>query len=52
MTLNKVLPNNAEAEAAVLGAVLMENRSLNECLSIIGPDDFYSDRNKLVFSAL
>lgn len=52
MTLNKVLPNNAEAEAAVLGAVLMENRSLNECLSIIGPDDFYSDRNKLIFLAL
>jgi replicative DNA helicase len=52
MTVKKVLPNNAEAEAAVLGAVLMENRALNECLSIIGPDDFYSDRNRLVFLAM
>jgi len=51
-SLNKTIPRSAEAEAAILGAVLMDNRSLNECLSIIGPDDFYYDRNKIIFRAL
>lgn len=51
-SLNKAIPRSAEAEAAVLGAVFIDNKSLNECLSIIGPDDFYSDRNKIIFQAL
>jgi replicative DNA helicase len=50
--INKVPPNNAEAEEAVLGSVLFENKSLNECLSIIGPDDFYIERNKIIYQAL
>jgi replicative DNA helicase len=49
---NRVPPNSAEAEAAVLGAVLLENRSLNECLPIIGPDDFYYRRNEIIYRAL
>lgn len=48
----KVPPNSAEAEAAVLGAVLMENKTLDKCLSIISSGDFYSDRNKIIFHAL
>ncbi len=51
-SFSKVPPCNLEAEAAVLGAVLLENRVLNECISIVGPDDFYSDRNRIVFQAL
>lgn len=49
---NKVPPNSAEAEAAVLGAVIMENKALNDCLSIIDPADFYSERNKIIYQAL
>jgi len=52
ISLNKVPPNSAEAEAAVLGAILLENKSLNSCLSIICTDDFYYDRNKIIFNAL
>jgi len=48
----KVPPNSAEAEAAVLGAVLLDNNSLNECLPIVKADDFYQDRNKIIFTAL
>lgn len=51
-SLNKVMPRSAEAEAAVLGAVLLDNKSLTDCLPIIGPDDFYHDRNKTIFWAL
>lgn len=50
--LNQVPPNSVEAEAAVLGSVLLENKSLNKCIPIIGPNDFYYDRNKIIFSAL
>ncbi|MGO8716867.1 MAG: replicative DNA helicase [Smithella sp.] len=51
-TFNKTPPHDHEAEAAVLGSVLFENNSLSECLPIIGPDDFYSERNKIIFRAL
>ena len=50
--INKTPPNDHEAEAAVLRSVLLENNSLSECLPIIGPDDFYSERNKIIFRAL
>lgn len=52
VSLSKVPPCNLQAEAAVLGAILLENRALNECISIIGPDDFYSDRGRIVFHAM
>jgi replicative DNA helicase len=52
ISLNRVPPNSAEAEAAVLGAVLMENKALNNCLAIIDPEDFYSERNKIIYRAL
>ena len=51
-TFKKIPSHDAEAEAAVLGSVLYENNSLNECLSIIGPDDFYIERNKIIFGAM
>lgn len=52
VSLSKIPPCNLEAEAAVLGAILLESRVLNECLSIIGADDFYSERNRIIFLAL
>lgn len=52
ISLNRIPPHNLEAEAAIIGALLMENRALNECLSIMGPDDLYSERNRIIFRAL
>lgn len=52
VSLNRIPPQNLDVEASVLGAVLMDNKVLSECLSIIGPDDFYSERNRIVFQAL
>jgi replicative DNA helicase len=52
MSLHKIPPHNLEAEAAILGGVLLENKTLNECLSIVELDDFYSERNRIIFRAL
>jgi len=52
ISLDKAPPYNTEAEAAVLGAVLFENKAINEILPIIGADDFYWDRNKIIFKSL
>ncbi|MBI3610031.1 MAG: replicative DNA helicase [Nitrospirae bacterium] len=51
-SLNKVPPQNIEAEQAVLGAILIDNASLNKALEIIGPEDFYRDSHRKIFSAV
>jgi replicative DNA helicase len=50
--LGKVPPQNLEAEQAVLGAILIDNASLNKALEIIHPDDFYRDSHRRIFSAI
>jgi replicative DNA helicase len=40
------------AEAAVLGAVLVDPTAFNEVVDIISADDFYSDPNKVVWSGI
>jgi replicative DNA helicase len=52
ISLHRVPPQNIEAEAAVLGGVLLDNEVLNECLSIIEVDDFYRESNRKIFWAL
>ena len=48
----KPLPHNKEAEAAVLGAVLLRNEALNEVVTIVAEDDFYVPAFKAVFRAM
>jgi hypothetical protein len=51
ISMNRPLPQNVEAEVAVLGAILLENGALGEIRSIIGIDDFFSERNRIIFQA-
>ena len=51
-TLTKLPPQNIEAEQAVLGAILIDNASLNKALEIIHPDDFYREAHRRIFSAV
>ncbi len=46
------LPHNKEAEASVLGGVLLRNDALNEVVTIVDEDDFYVPAYKAVFSAM
>jgi replicative DNA helicase len=46
------LPYNSEAEAAVLGSILIDNDKFNKILELISDEDFYDDRHKWIFRAM
>ena len=48
----RVPPQNIEAEQAVLGSILLKDKSFSTVLELIGPDDFYKDSHKVIFEAL
>ena len=49
-----VPPHNEEAEASVLGSILLTEQALDGILLEVGlrPDDFYRPRNQLIFRAM
>ena len=49
---DKVPPHNLEAEQAVLGAILLNWRAMDDVSSIISSEDFYSSQNAEIFKAL
>ncbi|MFZ4617312.1 MAG: replicative DNA helicase [Rectinemataceae bacterium] len=49
---DKVPPHNAEAEQAVLGAVLLDPDSLTNVLRFLLPGDFYVNANREIFAAI
>lgn len=44
----KSLPHNADAERAVIGAILTENSHLHRVLSVITPEDFYIESHQKI----
>jgi replicative DNA helicase len=48
----KVPPHNDEAEQAALGAMLLDNDSIDIAFQYIKPDDFYSNANRRVYKAI
>lgn len=42
-------PNSQEAEEAVLGAILLNNRVITDVIEIISIDDFYRPQNRTIF---
>ena len=50
--IKHVPPHNLEAEAAVLGAILINPESMNKVVEILEPDFFYSQQNKLIYEAI
>src|SRR5512140_554590 len=51
-SLQKLPPQNIEAEQMVLGAVLIENDSINKVIETLTPDDFYKDTHRRIFSVM
>jgi replicative DNA helicase len=51
MSQGRVLPHSIDAEASVLGGVLLRNEVLTT-LDQLGPEDFYDPRHKAVFAAM
>jgi len=52
MFLKKTPPNSPEAEKAVLGGILVNNKNYNVVLSIITPDDFYKDAHRKIIERI
>ncbi|MGH7814004.1 MAG: replicative DNA helicase [Candidatus Binataceae bacterium] len=50
--LKRVPPQNLEAEQSVLGAILLDNESINPALEIIGAADFYRESHRQIFTAM
>ncbi|MBI4164251.1 MAG: replicative DNA helicase [Acidobacteria bacterium] len=50
--LERGLPQNLEAERALLGSVLIDNSALNVALENLTKDDFFSDSHRLTFEKM
>jgi len=50
-TVSKI-PANVQAEGALLGAILLDNESLKLAQTQLSPEDFYSERNRVVYRAM
>ena len=48
----RVPPQSIEAEEAVLGAILLDNRALDRANEIVQADDFYRESHRRIFRAL
>ena len=49
---NTVLPNNLDAEQALLGCMLIDNQILSDVLEKVTEDDFYQESHQLIHSAM
>ena len=48
-TIIRMLPNDVEAEQAVLGSMIIDKDAIAGALEMITPDDFYREDNKEIF---
>ncbi|MBD3246509.1 MAG: replicative DNA helicase [Candidatus Omnitrophica bacterium] len=51
-SLEKIPPQNLEAEMATLGAMLINEESIPEVLETLTEDAFYKDAHRIIFSAV
>jgi len=45
-------PRDLEAEAACIGSMLLDKDSVSSVLTLLRKDDFYSERNRLIFEVI
>ena len=50
--INKIPPQNIDAEQSVLGAMLLNKEAVYKVMEILSPDDFYRDSHKLIYQAI
>ena len=51
-TIDRVPPQNIEAEQAVLGAMLISRDAIASAAEMLKPEDFYREAHRLVFGAI
>lgn len=47
----RVPPHDLDAEASVLSAVLLDDRAFDQVVTVLKPEQFYSDANRRIFHA-
>lgn len=50
--LDKVPPQDRQAEVSLLGALMMDNHYISNACTIINRDDFYDRRHQIIFEAI
>src|ERR687889_125751 len=50
--LERPLPHSADAERAILGAIVLDNSLVNQAIELLRPDDFYVRAHQFVFRAM
>ncbi len=50
--LERIPPQNLEAESAVLGSMLLEESAISSAMELLKEDDFYKDANRKIFSVI
>ena len=50
--LDRLPPQNQEAERAVLGSMHRDNQVINDVLQVLRMEDFYADANQKIFEAI
>ena len=45
----RVPPQNTEAEAALLGSIMLRPEAVNEIIDVVKPESFYSEKHRLIF---
>jgi replicative DNA helicase len=50
--IDKLPPQNIEAEQSVLGAIIFDNEALPKTLEILRPEDFYKETHRRLYNAM
>jgi replicative DNA helicase len=50
--LERPLPHSADAERAILGAIVLDNALVNQAIELLRPEDFYIRAHQFVFRAM
>ncbi|MCL4457829.1 MAG: replicative DNA helicase [Nitrospirae bacterium] len=50
--IDKLPPQNIEAEQSVLGAIILDNEALPKALEMLGSEDFYKDTHRRLYNAM
>ncbi len=51
-SLTHLPPQNTEAEASILSAILIDNSILLDVLELLSPEDFYKSTHKVIFAGM
>src|SRR5882672_10979651 len=51
-SLERSLPNSAEAERAILGGIILDNALISQAIELLKPEDFYVPSHRRIFIAM